>query len=234
MITPLKRLLYKISGNKRFVGLPFKFIYLNKLAFSKEEFLFLDVGCGNHSCSATKNIFPNCKYYGLDLNKDYNNDESEFKRMSGFFEANLESSDLSEIPDGMFDYINLSHVIEHIKNYEAMLVRLVSKLKKGGCIYLEYPAFRSTKLPHVTKRMAGSLNFFDDATHVHLHSNRDLANILLKLDTKIVKMGTRRSTMEILAIPIKVLDSLIKGVKIRGGFFWSFFGFADYIIAEKR
>jgi len=226
----LNKLGYKITGNKRFIGLPFKFVYLNKQPFSTEPFSFLDIGCGNHSATSTKWFFPNCKYYGLDLNKDYNNDENDFRLMEAFYEIDLETSDFKSIPDAMFDYINLSHVLEHIKNHELVLERLLPKLKNGGLIYIEYPGFRSTKLPS----MYHSLNFFDDPTHVHIHSHRALANLLMKNDMQIIKMGTRRDAFEIIAIPRKLISSWINGWRLKGIIFWSLLGFADFIIAKRK
>ena len=224
------KLCYKLTGSKRFIGLPYRFSYLNKQPVPTEPFYFLDIGCGNHSATTTKKFFPDFKYYGLDFTRDYANDDNDFKLMDGFYEVNLETSDLSLIPDGMFDYINLSHLIEHIQNHEIMLKRLVKKLKKGGVMYMEYPNWRSTKLPS----MYQSLNFFDDDTHVHIHSNRDLANLLMKEDMQVIKMGTRRSLFEIVFIPVRVLESWVKGQRLRGGIFWSLFGFADYIILKKK
>lgn len=224
------KLLYKVTGNRRLNGLPFRFIYLNSQQKPTTPFYFLDIGCGNHSVTYAKQYFPNCKYYGLDLNREYNNDENEFKLMEDFYEANLEESDLNQIPASKFDYINMAHVIEHIKNHEKVLERLSSKLNKDGIIYIEYPNWRSTKLPS----MYQTLNFFDDSTHVHIHSNRDLANVLLKLNMRIIKMGTRRDIFEIINMPRWVLGAIIKGKRISGTFFWSFLGFSDYIIARKN
>jgi len=229
-MTGIFKLMYKITGNKQFLGSLFKFSYLNSQSISQTSFLFLDIGCGNHSASLTKKIFPNCKYYGLDLNKDYNNDENEFKLMEAFYEADLSTSDLRQIPDGMFDYINMTHVIEHIKNHEFALEKLCTKLKKDGMIFIEYPSWRSTKLPSMHK----TLNFFDDQTHIYIHDNRDLANLLMKFDMQILKMGTRRNIFEILVIPKRLLISLIKRERITGSVFWSLLGFADYIIAKKK
>ncbi|MBS1745713.1 MAG: hypothetical protein JST21_06060 [Bacteroidetes bacterium] len=59
----------------------FSFIYLQ---YGNSAFKLLDVGCGNHSPSKTKSIFPNCEYYGLDLDKTYNNDAKDFEVAKAF------------------------------------------------------------------------------------------------------------------------------------------------------
>ena len=209
--------------------LPAKYRYLNKL-FKQGEFVLLDIGAGNHSASKTKKWFPNCEYHGLDLNKNYNNDENDFKLMKSFYELNLEDLNLDSVPNAHFDFIMMAHVIEHLKNGDQVLVKLLAKLKPGGYLYVEYPGIRSTRLP----RMKGTLNFFDDETHVRVYSLTDLYNLFLKNNTEIIKGGTRRYMPNILMMPLKVIHNLIKYGKILPSIFWDFFGFAEFILIKKK
>ena len=209
--------------------LPAKYRYLNKL-FKQGEFVLLDIGAGNHSASKTKKWFPNCEYHGLDLNKNYNNDENDFKLMKSFYELNLEELNLDSVPNAHFDFIMMAHVIEHLKNGEEVLVKLLAKLKPGGYLYVEYPGIKSTQLP----RMNGTLNFFDDETHVRVYSLTELYNLFLKNNTEIIKGGTRRYIPNILMMPLKVIHNLIKYGKILPSIFWDFFGFAEFILIKKK
>jgi trans-aconitate methyltransferase len=209
--------------------LPAKYRYLNKL-FKQGEFVLLDIGAGNHSASKTKKWFPNCEYHGLDLNKNYNNDENDFKLMQSFYELNLEDLNLDIVPNAHFDFIMMAHVIEHLKNGEEVLVKLLAKLKPGGYLYVEYPGIRSTRLP----RMKGTLNFFDDDTHVRVYSLTELYNLFLKNNTEIIKGGTRKYIPNILMMPFKVIHNLIKYGKILPSIFWDFFGFAEFILIKKK
>jgi trans-aconitate methyltransferase len=209
--------------------LPAKYRYLNKL-FKQGEFVLLDIGAGNHSASKTKKWFPNCEYHGLDLNKNYNNDENDFKLMQSFYELNLEDLNLDSVPNAHFDFIMMAHVIEHLKNGDQVLVKLLAKLKPGGYLYVEYPGIRSTRLP----RMKGTLNFFDDETHVRVYSLTELYNLFLKNNTEIIKGGTRRYMPNILMMPLKVIHNLIKFGKILPSIFWDFFGFAEFILIKKK
>ena len=213
----------------RAITLPAKYRFLNKL-FKQGEFVLLDIGAGNHSASKTKKWFPNCEYHGLDLNKNYNNDENDFKQMKSFYELNLEELNLDMVPNAHFDFIMMAHVIEHLKNGEEVLVKLLAKLKPGGYLYVEYPGIRSTRLP----RMKGTLNFFDDDTHVRLYSLTELYNLFLKNNTEIIKGGTRRYMPNILMMPLKVIHNLIKYGKILPSIFWDFFGFAEFILIKKK
>ncbi len=213
----------------RAITLPAKYRFLNKL-FKQGEFVLLDIGAGNHSASKTKKWFPNCEYHGLDLNKNYNNDENDFKLMQSFYELNLEDLNLDSVPNAHFDFIMMAHVIEHLKNGEEVLVKLLAKLKPGGYLYVEYPGIRSTRLP----RMKGTLNFFDDETHVRVYSLTELYNLFLKNNTEIIKGGTRRYMPNILMMPLKVIHNLIKYGKILPSIFWDFFGFAEFILIKKK
>jgi len=209
--------------------LPAKYRYLNKL-FKQGEFVLLDIGAGNHSASKTKKWFPNCEYHGLDLNKNYNNDENDFKLMKSFYELNLEELNLDSVPNAHFDFIMMAHVIEHLKNGDQVLVKLLAKLKPGGYLYVEYPGIRSTRLP----RMKGTLNFFDDDTHVRVYSLTELYNLFLKNNTEIIKGGTRKYIPNILMMLFKVIHNLIKYGKILPSIFWDFFGFAEFILIKKK
>ncbi len=209
--------------------LPAKYRYLNKL-FKQGEFVLLDIGAGNHSASKTKKWFPNCEYHGLDLNKNYNNDENDFKLMKSFYELNLEDLNLDSVPNAHFDFIMMAHVIEHLKNGDQVLVKLLAKLKPGGYLYVEYPGIGSTRLP----RMKGTLNFFDDDTHVRVYSLTELYNLFLKNNTEIIKGGTRKYIPNILMMPFKVIHNLIKYGKILPSIFWDLFGFAEFILIKKK
>ena len=213
----------------RAITLPAKYRFLNKL-FKQGEFVLLDIGAGNHSASKTKKWFPNCEYHGLDLNKNYNNDENDFKLMQSFYELNLEELNLDSVPNANFDFIMMAHVIEHLKNGDQVLVKLLAKLKPGGYLYVEYPGIRSTRLP----RMKGTLNFFDDETHVRVYSLTELYNLFLKNNTEIIKGGTRKYIPNILMMPFKVIHNLIKYGKILPSIFWDFFGFAEFILIKKK
>lgn len=213
----------------RLLALPAKYRFLNKI-FGQQKFVLLDIGAGNHSASKTKKWFPQCEYHGLDLDKNYNNDENDFKQMAAFYEVNLESLEFDKIPNNHFDFIMMAHVIEHLKNGDDVLLNLFSKLKKGGYFYVEYPGIRSTRLP----KMNGTLNFFDDSTHVRIYSLRELYNLFMNSDFEITSGGRRRYWPNILIMPFKIPHNIIKYGKIIPSIFWDLLGFADYVLAKKK
>jgi len=210
-------------------GFNSKFLFLKK-SFGNKPFRLLDVGVGNHSASKTVFLFTNCEYYGVDLDKDYNNSEEDFKVMKEFYEMDLTKLDFHLIPDNFFDGIWIAHVIEHLFNGDKVIEKLIQKLKPGGYMYVEYPGIKSTKLPS----MNGTLNFYDDETHVRVYSVKELAEIFNKNGCKVLSSGTRRNLYFIIASPLRVIGHWLKGKKLIGNIFWDLLGFAEFVYAIKK
>lgn len=205
-----------------------KFFYLNKY-FGQKEFKLLDIGAGNHSASKYKSVFPNCEYHGVDLDKHYNNDEHDFAKMKAFYEMDLTKLQLEVIPDNYFDFIMMAHIIEHLHNGDEVIRKLIPKLKSGGLIYIEYPGEKSTRLPS----MEGTLNFYDDNTHVRVYSVKEITAVLGNKMT-VIRSGIRRNIPFLIAMPFKVILSLIRLKKPQGPVFWDLMGFAEFVLARKN
>jgi SAM-dependent methyltransferase len=206
-----------------------KFTFLRK-SFGDRPFRMLDIGTGNHSASKTTSLFPSCEYYGLDLNRDYNNDEEDFKVMSGFYEMDLTHLDFSSLPDNFFDAIWLVHVIEHLHNGDRVLEGLIRKLKPGGYMYVEYPGHKSTRLPS----MRGTLNFNDDPTHVRLYSVNELRTLFTKGNCTVLSGGSRRGLFYAMVTPGRILFRWVRGKAVTGNVFWDLLGFAEYIWIKRN
>ncbi len=205
----------------------FRFIYSN---FKNKSFNLLDVGAGSHSATKTKAIFANCNYYGIDITKEYENDDADFKAMTGFYEMDLTQLNFSAIPDNHFDVIVMSHIIEHLTNGDKVIEGLSSKLKNGGYIYIEYPGLQSTKLPSMKR----TLNFYDDKTHVRIYSVKEVEGILQQKGFDILQSGTRRYWPYILMLPLTLVTETIKYGFVPGGVFWDLLGFAEFVFAKKN
>lgn len=206
-----------------------KFYYLNK-CFGSKPFTLLDVGAGNHSASKTKKLFPACEYHGIDLDRNFNNDESDFSVMKAFYEMDLTRLEFSVIPDRYFDFIRMTHIIEHLENGDEVIRLLLAKLKPGGYIYVEYPGEKSTHLPS----MNGTLNFYDDSTHVRIYSVKELSELFERNNMEVLSGGTRRNVPFLLAMPFRALGNLVRGRKLQGNMFWDLLGFAEYVFARKN
>ncbi len=95
----------------------------------------------------------------------------------------LQSWIFNIIPDEYFDGIWIVHVIEHLHNGDKVLENLIGKLKVGGFFYVEYPGIKSTKLPS----MYGTLNFYDDLSHVRIYSVRELKDLFERKSCKFIE-----------------------------------------------
>jgi trans-aconitate methyltransferase len=213
----------------RKLAIPAKFRFIERY-YANKPFRLLDIGAGNHSASNTKKWFPACEYYGVDLDKNYNNDERDFQAMTAFYEMNLEELNFSAIPDGHFDFIMMAHVIEHLRNGDAVLEGLLPKLRPGGMIYVEFPGFQSTTLPS----MQGTLNYFDDDTHVRIYALSELYNLFMRQRCQVLAGGTVRRWQAIALIPFKIPHNLLKYGRIVPSIFWDLLGFAEYVLAKKQ
>jgi SAM-dependent methyltransferase len=209
--------------------IPHKFRFLPN-SLKTQQFALLDVGAGSHSATKTKAVYPLCEYHGIDISKNYENDEADFKAMSGFYEMDLTALDFSTIPDNYFDVIIMSHIIEHLHNGDKVIEGLLKKLKVGGNIYIEYPGHGSTKLPSMKR----TLNFYDDPTHVRIYSVSEITGVLEKNNCKVLRGETRRYWPYILLLPLTIVTETLKYGFVPGGVFWDIAGFAEYVFAVKE
>jgi ubiquinone/menaquinone biosynthesis C-methylase UbiE len=215
---------------KRFIVLrKYKFLFFHR-SFRNRPFRLLDVGSGNHAASKAVFAFPNCAYHGLDLDKNYNNDARDFAAMQAFYELDLTQLDYSTIPDNYFDAISMAHVIEHLHNGDEVLKRLLPKLKSGGYFYIEYPCEKSTRLPS----MYGTLNFYDDHTHVRIYTLNELKTIFESHGCTVQRAAVRRNVWNMLLTPLTAIESLITYKRVTAGVLWDWYGFAEYLYVKKN
>ena len=205
-----------------------KFAVIDK-HLGRGAFRVLDVGAGTHASARMKEYFPNCEYHGIDRTKSYHNSEEDIRRMSAFYEMDLTDRKFDAIPNAYFDVVVFSHVLEHLPNALDVLGDLLSKVKPGGLVYVEYPRFKSISFP----RMRGTLNFFDDPTHVYLHDRRETFNRLLKHDCVPCSWGLCRNYLRIALLPFTLFRRLKNQGHLEGSDLWDVFGFAEYIAAKK-
>jgi len=211
-----------------------KFVFLNKFIKNHQsnyKIKVLDVGCGNRSPSITTSLFREIEYFGLDK-EDYNLTIEDKKILENrYFNVDLENlSELDRLlPDDYFDFIIMSHVIEHTINGLEVLEILTRKIKSGGGIYIEFPSIKSLSLPS----MPGTLNFCDDPTHVRIYDIKEIANTLIRCGFKIIKAGKRRNLIRCLLTPLVAIYHLIKFKKVQGSAFWDILGFAEFVYAVK-
>jgi hypothetical protein len=89
---------------------------------------------------------------------------------------------------------------------------------------------KSTKLPS----MYGTLNFYDDPTHVRIYSVNELKKIFESNNCEVLKSGIRRNWYYIISMPLRIIISLIKKGRLQGNIFWDLLGFAEFLYVRKK
>jgi SAM-dependent methyltransferase len=206
-----------------------KFKALNRRFKRNGEFRVLDVGCWK-SALKTKKYFRNCLYYGLDCLDRSTIGEDELEVTEEYYKINLDKDTLSGIAENFFDAVIITHTLEHIKNGLSVIKELSNKLKQKGIIYIEFPSVKSLSLPN----MEGTLNFCDDPGHIRIYDIKEVANVLLAANFKIIKAGPRRDFLKSILTPLTYLYfRCIKRMPAAVAL-WDICGFADYVLAEKK
>jgi SAM-dependent methyltransferase len=129
----------------------------------------LDIGSGSGGLFFWKEyllpVRPDLRMTALDLRKG-----EHFDRFDNYVLFNLDGGDIP-LPENSFDYIFLSHVIEHVKDWRSLLEKCNKVLKEKGIMYIETPSKHTVYLPSRDfYRQKGfpctTINFMDDHTHV--------------------------------------------------------------------
>jgi 2-polyprenyl-3-methyl-5-hydroxy-6-metoxy-1,4-benzoquinol methylase len=97
----------------------------------------LDAGCGEgHLISMMHDRFPSFEYAGIDIT-----DVALQKARERCKYATLTKMDLDDIkyPDGHFDVVICTEVLEHIYEYRAVIEELKRVTKRGGLLIITHP-----------------------------------------------------------------------------------------------
>lgn len=97
----------------------------------------IDIGCGNGGfLRSFSRRHPGWRLSGSEFDEKH---RASIERIPGF--ENFHSGDVKDLP-GEFDIVSLIHVLEHIEAPRKFLESARSKLKPGGLLIVELPAFR--------------------------------------------------------------------------------------------
>ncbi len=109
---------------------------ISKRADSREEIRILDAGCGDGFYLASLLSLKDAKVYGMDYNFLRVSRTKQAQNKRCLFSADLE---FISAKDGIFDYIVLNQVLEHIEDDVKVLHEAIRVLKPGGMMILGVP-----------------------------------------------------------------------------------------------
>jgi len=143
-----------------------------------KDFNILDVGCrtGGYLEKLSENGYKNI--FGIDV--------SQYALELCINEFNCYKMDLMNIgfPDKTFDYIHLSHVLEHVPNPIVALKNVSEILKENGLLFIEVPL---QKREIYEKRDNGHFYFFEEESDLtELLENYDI------LKKEFIKSGKKK------------------------------------------
>lgn len=137
---------------------------------SNEKFNVLEVGPGpGELVKCWLNDFPNSNYYVLESDKNcYNSLKNKGANI-------IEENDLKML-NVNFDFLIISHVLEHVNNPENFLMHFTSKLKENAFAFIEVPC---NDWMHKEK----------DEPHLLFFNKKAMSILLNKMNVKLVKMA---------------------------------------------
>jgi len=186
----------------------------------------LDIGCGDGRIqSHLKQYRPDLKFISVDKC-----DFSKNAFFETFFKVDI-STEPMPIADDSIDAVFCVHVLEHIISYDLVLSELKRVLKPEGSIYIEVPSTRSLFVPSFGMlKGAGTINFYDDPTHIRPFTRQSMAYIAKEINVKQFKTGFARNWIYCLFAPMIILYSLVKRDRqMFGTVLWSIVGWSVYL-----
>jgi len=197
----------------------------------KKEALVLDIGCGNDSARKIKSLRKDIFYVGVDI-VDYNQSEESIKSIDIYKildKFNFHNELDLILRDFPFDAVIWSHNIEHLNDFESVLECIVRRLKSNAKILISFPNIFSLSFPN----RKGTLNFFDDPTHVNVIEPSWLINYLIRKNFKINLFRLRnRSIVPALIGLILEPFSILSGRVLPGT--RDLYGIETILWAEKK
>lgn len=186
----------------------------------------LDVGCGNNSPKITKTIKPSIYYVGVDIG-DYNQEKWSIEVADEYLITTPEAfSKTISSAKGEFDAVISAHNIEHCNAPFETLSAMCSKVKKGGLLFMAFPSEKTITFPS----RKGTLNFYDDKTHIYLPEFEKILKTIKESGFKIVFKSPSYRPLGMRLIGM-IVDFFVKDHVTR--FTRAHYGFEAIIRAKK-
>lgn len=174
----------------------------------------MDFGCGSGAWLARmKCLRPSLQLVGTDVTKPRNN-HSEFRWM--------EIDEMFSVGE-KFDWITLSHVIEHLHNPREIISKLSERVMPGGGIWISTPDAES----FLFEIQEGRARDADFPRHRQVFSEKLLAHLLEESGLRVVKYSAPR--INTVLNLISVLKSHRDKIDSRGKYAEIFIAFAIWV-----
>jgi SAM-dependent methyltransferase len=202
--------------------------------FSVKNGSVLDIGSGSGGLFFWKEyLLPNrkdLKMTAVDLQKG-----EHFDCYEKYVILNLDDKTLP-FDNESFDFIMLSHLIEHVNDWQSLLDQVKRVLKKFGTVYIETPSLHTRDLPksQYFKDLGfpcQTINFFDDGTHVEPVDLDKVAAYFNAIDGVVLEKGYCKS--------VYLEDQLLSyghehnDMEVAQYGLWSKLLFSSYIVLQK-
>jgi SAM-dependent methyltransferase len=208
----------------------FKFFKTAALANGK----ILDIGGGTGGIFWWKEFLApsrgDLKIFALDLYKG-----QFFDKLDGYHLINLDNEKIPHENES-FDFIMMSHLIEHVRDWKQLIRECGRIMKPNGVIYIETPSIHTVSLPSRSFFLekgydCSTINFYDDNTHTEIV---DLNNVdsfsesigLLSIEKGFCKNNYLQDELISLGYRTKDPETTTYGL-------WSKLMFASYIVLQK-
>jgi ubiquinone/menaquinone biosynthesis C-methylase UbiE len=174
----------------------------------------LDVGCGEgRFLKRASMIRSDLKLSGLDI--DVYLESIKPQDLEGF--ALSDSNKPLPFKEETFDFIHCSHIIEHLNQPFLFLKEVFRILKKNASVYIETPEAKTVFYPSLGT--TGSLNFYDDPTHIRPYTKESLRRLALQAGFKEtdIKVFFARNGFNLLFLPYALFKFLTTGRNVYMG-----------------
>jgi SAM-dependent methyltransferase len=191
----------------------------------------LDVGClGCQQARIAKHLgLTRLKHFGVDWGPPQDLPEGFVYR-----QADLNTQPVP-FEDDQFDFVVVSHIIEHLHDPVKFFADCMRVCKPGGIVYFKAPSERSLWLrgnPFFEQCFA--LSFFDDPTHVfRAWTPQSFYRLAQCYGCEVVRAGRLYSWIHRLLSPVTIPFCLLTKHPLLETCIWQTIGWASYLIARK-
>lgn len=171
------------------LNFPFEEKYEDKPRVELVQFIkdepneILEIGCSTGATGKIiKEKFPNCKYYGIEIEPKAAEIASKF--LDKTFNVNVENIEISELgfKEESLDIIIFADVLEHLYDPWKLIYKLKKYLRKNGYILASIPNIQHIDV--ISALIKGNWNYSKygllDATHIRFFTLNEIAKMFIQ------------------------------------------------------